>query len=130
MSNLENIDQLNQFLAADKTDQNEWKEYYFCSHYTQYLVRNAESYNILLGGAIVSNHPVFGTDYSYNTYIINYVYINNEIIFIDSQTDGILRLSDVFFKWEYIRLYHDGIQTPSYWNVNFAPTMKWDDYNI
>lgn len=105
VSNLDDIDKLNQFLVADKTDQNEWKEYYSCGHYVRDLVESAESQGILLGGALVSNHPVFRTEYDYNTHILNYVYVKNEIVFIDAQTDELYRLSDVFYIWEYVKLY-------------------------
>lgn len=121
-----NMTQLEEFLVNDTTDEHKYLPWYTCGHFARDLARNASDHNISIGSAIVSSHPVFRG--KWNSHIINYVYIDDELVFIDAQYDVILCLDDIFFKWEYIRLYPDGTQVPSNWDNNIAPSISYDKY--
>ena len=120
------IDELRVFLDIDQTDTHEYVAWYTCGHFARDLARNASDYNLTIGSAIVSNHRVFGG--KWNSHIMNYIYIGEDIIFIDTHYDSISSLEGIFFDWEYIRLYPDGTQVPSNWDCNLAPTISFGDY--
>lgn len=120
------IDELRLFLDNDSTGESEYVLWYNCGHAARDLVRNASEHNLTIGSAIVSNHPVFRG--KWNSHIINYIYIDGEILFIDTHYDSISSLDGIFFDWEYIRLYPDGTQVPSNWACNLAPPISFGDY--
>ena len=120
------VDELQMFLDNDNTGESEYVLWYNCGHAARDLARNASEHNLTIGSAIVSNHPVFSG--KWNSHIINYIYIDGEILFIDTHHNSISSLEGIFFDWEYIRLYPDGTQVPSNWVNNLAPTISFDDY--
>ena len=104
---------LTEFLAEDTTDQNEYLPYYTCGHFARELSHNAHKINKTMGGAIFGN---FRGLRGHNNHIVNYVFINGTIIFIEPQTDGLFKLEDALYK--YVKLYPDGTQVPSKWKYN------------
>jgi len=112
------LDDVISFLVEDQTDIHEYLPWYTCGHYSRDLVRNASEYNLSIGSVKLSNHPVFGGQYQ--SHDMNYISINDSIWIIEPQTDEIMRLNNTMFT--YYRLYPDGTQIPSYWNVNLAHT--------
>lgn len=119
-----NITTFVEFLANDTTDEHEYLPWYTCGHFSRDLAKNGTIDNLSIGSAILGNHPRFA---GCNNHVINYVYINDTIIFIEPQTDQLLTLDEVFFSWWYIRLYPDGTQVPTNWNCNLAYTLSYDD---
>ena len=117
-----NMSELQTFLEVDKTDEHEYLPWYSCGHFSRDLVHNASEYNITLGSAILSNHPVFRG--KWNSHIINYIKINGTLYFIEPYTDEIMELDIIFMQWKYVRLYPDGTQVPSYWDCNLAPSVR------
>lgn len=115
------IDNITAFLTNDTTDNHECLPWYTCGHFARSLARNASEQNITMGSAIVGNHPTLR---GHGNHIINYVYVNDELLFIEPQTDTLMYLSDVLFEWEYIRLYPDGTQVPTYRTHGLAPTIR------
>jgi len=118
------LDDIISFLEDDQTDTHEYLPWYSCGHYSRDLARNASEYNLSIGSVILSNHPVFRG--KWNSHIVNYVMINDNIVIIDPQTDSLFAMNPgmmfdgKFFK--YYRLYPDGAQVPSHWSVNLAHT--------
>ena len=110
------------FLEMDTTDENEHLPWYTCGHFTRSLAHNASEYNISMGAAILSDHPVFGG--KWNSHIINYIDINGTVYFIEPQHDYIMKLDEVFMTYRFIRLYPGGTQVPSNWDCNLAPSLK------
>lgn len=104
---------LTEFLAADTTDQNEYSQYYTCGHFARELSHNAHKINKTMGGAILGNFRGFR---GYGNHIVNYVFINGTIVFIEPQTDDLFKLDDAPYK--YVKLYPDGTQVPSRWKYN------------
>ena len=113
-----NINEIQEFLENDTTNNNTYLLWYTCGHFSRDLARNASEQNITIGSVILSNHPVFGG--KWNSHIMNYVMDNEIIYFIEPQTDVITYLNQSMY--EYYRLYPDGIQVPSNWDCNLAPT--------
>ena len=111
------LNDIEQFLVNDTTDQHKYLPWYTCGHYARDLSRNASEHNLTIGSVILGNHPVFR---GYNNHAVNYVIENNTIWIIEPQTDQILQLNDTMYG--YYRLYPDGSQIPSYWKYNLAPT--------
>lgn len=114
-----------EFLTNDTTDQNEFRPYYTCGHFSRDLARNAHSHNKTMGSAILSDNREFN---AYDNHIINYVYVrgngtfpvNGTIIFIEPRTDRLFKFKDIPYK--YIKLYPDGTQVPSRWKYSMRPT--------
>ena len=111
----EEFAKLQLFLEVDTTDQNVWDRWYTSGHFARDLARNASKYDLEIGSVILGNNLRFR---GYNNYIINYVIINDILVVIDPDTDGLLLLDDAPYK--YFRLYPDGTQVPSFWRANFA----------
>ena len=115
---------IEQFLINDTTNQHEYLPWYTCGHYSRDLARNASEHNLSIGSVILSNHPTFRG--KWNSHTVNYIMVNGTIAIIDPQTDSIFGMNPgmmfdgKFFK--YYRLYSDGTQVPTYWNVNLAHT--------
>lgn len=109
------------FLEEDKTDENERLPWYTCGHYARDVAKNSGELNI--GCAILSNHPTFRR---YDNHLVNYVYIDNNLVFLDAETDFLYyaEMSD----YRYVRLYEDGTMVPSYWRYNMAHDIDlWED---
>jgi len=115
------MDNLVAFLSSDATDQHEYLPWFTCGHFARDLARNASAQNITIGSAIVGNHPTF---LGHENHIINYIYIDNELVFIEPQTDIRMHLADVLYEWQFIRLYPDGTQVPTYRRHGLAPTIR------
>jgi hypothetical protein len=121
---------LTEFLTTDTTDQNEYLPYYTCGHFARELTHNAHKINKTMGSAILGDSPVFR---GYNNHIVNYVFINGTLLFIEPQTDNIFKLKDIPYK--YIKLYPDGTQVPSQWIYNMQHSKVengtiYEPYNI
>lgn len=124
VTNISDVEELVDFLEKDKTDKHKHVEWYSCGHFARDLSKNATKYNLSIGSAKLSNHPVFRG--KYNSHDINYVYIKEKIIFIDPQTERLYQIHEIFSEWKYIRLYPDGTQIPSNWIYNLAPTISYN----
>lgn len=107
--------ELQEFLAADQTDQHEYLPWYTCGHFSRALVKNASEHNIKIGSIICGDHPVLR---GHQNHIMNYYVQNDCIWIIEPQTDQIMRLNDTMYG--YYRLYPDGSQVPTYWKHNLA----------
>lgn len=103
-----NLSELLIFLDEDKTNENEYMPWYTCGHFARDVSRNSGELNI--GSAILGNNSVFR---GHNNHIINYVYIDDELLFIESQTDELYYAT--MSNYRYVRLYPDGIRVPSDW---------------
>lgn len=121
-----NITDVEEFLINDTTNLHEKKVWYSCGHFTRDLARNGSECNISFGGAILSNNPVFMG--KWNSHIINYIEINDTLLFIEPENDNLVLLEEVFAVYKYIRLYPDGTQVPSNWKYNLAPSLRYDSY--
>ena len=103
-------DELVAFLNADLTNEREYTSYFTCGHFARELARNATAYNITLGGAIVSPDNNF---MDYDNHLMNYVYINGTLIFIEPQNDQYYPRDGLWYP--YHKLYPNGKYTPSRW---------------
>lgn len=114
---------LSTFLAEDRTDENEYTQWYTCGHYARDLARNASEQNITIGSMILSDNQRFR---GWDNVIVNYVIINDEIVVINAATDKMYALNQGLTysgtHRKYYRLYPDGTQVPSFWRNNFAYT--------
>jgi len=72
------------FLNADLTNEREYTNSFYCGHFAKELARNASKYNITLGAVFVSHDNNF---IDYDNHLMNYIYVNEELIFIEPQTD-------------------------------------------
>ena len=117
-----NITDVEEFLINDDTNLREKEIWYSCGHLARDLARNGSEYNITFGGALLSNNPVFKG--KWNSHTINYIEINDTLFFIEPEYDSIISLEEVYMYFKYIRLYPDGVQTPSNWGCNLAPTLR------
>ena len=106
---------LQEFLAADQTDRQEYLPWYTCGHFSRALAKNASKQNITIGSIILGDHPVLR---GYQNHVMNYYVQNDFIWIIEPQTDQIMRLNDTMYG--YYRLYPDGSQVPTYWKHNLA----------
>ena len=102
--------ELQNFLTLDQTDTKEYTNVFQCGHFSRQLAKNATAYNITLGGAILGHDPSFR---GYDNHIVNYVYINGTIQFIEPQNDQLMRLNQS--GYEYFKLYKNGKYVPSRW---------------
>lgn len=102
--------ELNNFLAWDNTDAIEYTDNFRCGDFSRQLARNATKYGITLGGAILSPGPSFWDD---DNHIVNYVYVNGELVFIEPQTDICSGIR--WTGYSYYKLYPNGQYVPSRW---------------
>jgi len=102
-------EELDAFLDLDKTDKHEYiKGIYDCGYFARDLARNATAYNITLGGIIVSPDQSF---MDRNNHVMNYVYVNGSMIYIEPQTD----MTSELLTYDYYLLYPNGQYVPSRW---------------
>ena len=125
---LTEIDNLTIFLESDSTNEHIYNDdpyfgvIYNCGFFARDLSRNASKHNISIGGAMVGTHPRFnGCD----NHAINYIIIDEEMIFIEPQNDMLLTMDDLKLQgWGYIRLWEDGSMMPTNWRGNRAYDIK------
>ena len=112
-----NINEIQEFLENDTTDNNKYLSWYTCGHFSRELSYNASLQNITVGSVILGYHPTFR---GYQNHIMNYIIINDTVVLIEPQTDQITCLNQTMYS--YYRLYPDGTQVPTNWRHNLAPT--------
>ena len=112
------MDKIQEFIKNDTTDQHKYLPWYSCGHYSRDLAKNASVESLPIGSIMLSNHPVFRG--KWNSHIMNYIDISGQIYLIEPQTDHIYPLNQSMYN--YYRLYPNGTQVPSNWNVNLAHT--------
>jgi len=101
-------EELDNFLNSDTTDMREYTTNYTCGYFARDLARNATTYNITLGGIIVSPGPSF---MDHDNHIMNYIYVNGSIVYIEPQTD----MTSEDLGYDYYILYPNGRSVPSKW---------------
>jgi len=117
-ANVSNIseDGLKMFLFWDDTDLNEYTQYYDCDHFVRDTARSALNFNITMGGVILSNDYGFKDE----THAMNYIYIDNEIILIEPQTDELFSIHEIT-EYRYVKFFPFGAITPSACSTGWVP---------
>ena len=111
-------DELKMFLFWDDTDLKEYTQYYDCDHFVRDTARSALDFNITMGGAILSNDYEFRAE----THAMNYIYIHNEIILIEPQTDKFYPIHEMV-EYRYIKFFSFGAITPSICSTEWVPDL-------
>jgi len=105
------IEGLNKLLQDDNTNNHTYTSgTYDCGYFSRDLAFNASKNGVIMGGAILGHNPNFN---GYNNHIVNYIYVNNTLTFIEPQTDEIFDFNQS--GYEFYKLYPDGKNVPSRW---------------
>lgn len=113
------------FLMNDQTSEQEYTQYYQCSHFTRDLRDNASKQNITLYGVLLSTHPTFQEDGHAACLVI----INNEPYIVESVHDTVYDFKDYYrFGNQYIKIYTNG-NVPARFTGHRTPDIDMKKFN-